>query len=65
MSKHTYPFDMEVMTRKAQVIKGDYTYTLLSGTSEGRERILIDNHKTKTQGVCVPLSAINKLLGEK
>lgn len=52
--------DLEVLTREKQVIKGDYTYTLL--TSEHGSRILIDNHKTKNQGVCVPTSAIKELL---
>lgn len=62
MSKEKYPFDMEVLTKQNQIVKGDWTYTLLKGDSTGSERVLIDNHRTKKKSVCVPLSAILDLI---
>ena len=60
MSK--YPYGLEVLTRKKQIKKGDYTYTLLG--ADTTSHVLIDNHRTKKQGVCVPMSAILELFKE-
>ena len=59
-----YPFDMEVLTKRNQIVKGDWTYTLLKADSEGSERVLIDNTNPKktNKSVCVPLSAILELI---
>jgi len=62
MSKDKYPFDMEVLIKHSQIVKGYWTYTLLKGDSKGSERVLIDNHRTKKKSVCVPLSAILELI---
>tara|TARA_R110000850_G_scaffold100316_7_gene207539 strand:+ start:2134 stop:2337 length:204 start_codon:yes stop_codon:yes gene_type:complete len=63
MSKDKYPFDMEVLTKQNQIVKGDWTYTLLKA-SEGSGRVLIDNTNPKkpNKSVCVPLSAILDLI---
>lgn len=64
MNKDNYPYGMEVLTRKKTIKKGDWTYTILAGEKKSSERILIDNHRTKKDGVCVPLSAIKELLNK-
>tara|TARA_R110002126_G_scaffold291171_1_gene450667 strand:- start:415 stop:618 length:204 start_codon:yes stop_codon:yes gene_type:complete len=63
MSAGKYPFDMEVLTKQNQIVKGDWTYTLLKA-SKGSERVLIDNTNPKkpNKSVCVPLSAILELV---
>ena len=64
MNTEKYPFGMEVLTKQNQIIKGDWTYTLLKGDSKGGERVLIDNSNPKkpNKSVCVPLSAILELI---
>jgi len=63
MSKDKYPFDMEVLTKHNQVVKGDWTYTLLG--NEQPSHVLINNHRTQKKSVCIPLSAILELIGKE
>ena len=51
---------MSVMTNKGESVIGDYTYTLLG--VEQTTHLLINNHKTNTDSVIVPVAVLINLL---
>lgn len=51
---------MKVMTVHKRVIAGDYAYCLMG--ADEPTHILVDNHKSKTCGMLLPLSAMKSLL---
>lgn len=50
---------MEVLTVKKELVKGDYTYSLMSN-----ENVHINNHKTNKNSVMVPAEDLRELLNK-
>lgn len=51
--------NMKVLTVDKTIIRGNYTYSLMG------DYIHIDNHKTNSNSMIVPTSAIKELLSEE
>ena len=54
---------MEVMTSKGEATVGDYKYTLLG--VEKATHLLINNHKTNTDSVIVPVDVLINIIGSE